>query len=343
MKLRLIGTTIAATAALAVPGTASAGKIHGVVVGRDAASTKIAVAGKKGGVARVRVRTLRGLRLGQRVTIRTRRGANGLVARGIKHRGHSGSSWIRGVVMESGSGSLVIASNGAVLHFTTDLTVPVGAAVKVKAKVVGTDLVVRKVKVLDDSADMFKAKGTVAAIADDKSTISITLAGSDTLVTMNVGDVDITGLTVGTVIEAKATIAVDSLGVTTYTLTSWHFEDSVDDGDDQHAGHQDEVEVDGTLSAVDATSVTVSVGNQSIVFAVGDVDVSSFSVGDRVEAKGYVKDGVLTLARLKAEDGDDSDDGDDDDCSGGHDGNDDDNGGHGGGHDGGGDDGPGHD
>lgn len=105
---------------------------------------------------------------------------------------------------------------------------------------------------------------------------------------------------VGTYVEAEGHARADG----TYRAKKLKLEDR--DGDDDEGT---EVEIEGTIDALDATSVTVA-GTRFTTDAAtrwldddGDpLDRSAFAVGDRVEAEGHASGGVLYAEKVKMDD-----------------------------------------
>jgi hypothetical protein len=89
-------------------------------------------------------------------------------------------------------------------------------------------------------------------------------------------------------------------------------DDGISDGDEGRSGSRPddsssgEVEIEGTISAITSSTVTVAgstfVTTPSTVYRDGATSLASFSVGDRVEVKGRLNSGVLQLVRIKLED-----------------------------------------
>lgn len=88
--------------------------------------------------------------------------------------------------------------------------------------------------------------------------------------------------------------------------------DGISDGDESKSGSKPddsssgEIEVKGLISAITSTTVTVSgntyVATETTDFLKGATSLASFSVGDLVELKGRLINGVLELIKIKADD-----------------------------------------
>ncbi len=335
MRMKVLGGAVLAIA-LVAPANALAAQasVRGVVVKKDAQTSQIVVAPKSGALQRVRVTRLAAFRLGQTVKVTGRASATGIVSARVAKVGKAKKATVRGTVIRSKRGYMLVAKNGAVVRISTRARRAVGTGVKARVALRSGRLAAERVETVANGSE-FEAKGTVVSIDATAGTMQFNLSEDDSVITVALGDADVTGLTEGSVIEIHASVVRADDGTVTYTLTRWHAEDcSHDHGDDD--GDQGEVEVDGTLTALDATTATVTVGGQAIVFTIKEgLSLDGFTVGDTVEAKGYVIADVLTLVRIEHEDSVGDDDHGDDDH--GH-GSSDDDGHHRGGDDNGGDD-----
>jgi uncharacterized membrane protein YgcG len=153
---------------------------------------------------------------------------------------------------------------------------------------------------------VFEAEGTIASLSPLKLTvehgvtITLTVPAALTLpASLAVGD------------RVEAIVAFDG---TTYTLVTLQDENQAQDEDDDD--ERGEVEVEGTVVSVAADSKSITVrprrdGSTPVTFAVpAGFNLHGVKAGDRVEAKGFMKAGVLTLSRLELKnEGDDGDDG----------------------------------
>jgi hypothetical protein len=145
--------------------------------------------------------------------------------------------------------------------------------------------------------------GTVAAVGSDSVTIDSD--GTTTVVQLPAG-VPLPAL-VGPGVHVEVVATVSGATLTLATI-------EVDDEDapvpsDQGAQVEDdgELRVEGTVGALGGGTLTVQPGEGSlpVVFAVPPTMTvpSSLAVGARVEARGEVVDGVLTLTRLEVQGG----------------------------------------
>jgi len=120
-------------------------------------------------------------------------------------------------------------------------------------------------------------------------------------------------------VQSHETHSVGQPLTTTVTVS----QEGLDEDDQAQTTSRVEVSgVVGALTPATATtpgSLTITIGNQSIVFAVpAGSDLGTLAVGDFVEAKGEVVAGVLTLTDIGNQEGDDQ--GDDNNNQGGDDG-----------------------
>lgn len=89
-------------------------------------------------------------------------------------------------------------------------------------------------------------------------------------------------------------------------------DDGISDDDESKSGSRPddstsgEIEAKGTITAITSTTVTLD-GNTYVAtgttqYLKGATSLASFSVGDLVEVKGVVKNGVIELVKIKADD-----------------------------------------
>jgi hypothetical protein len=328
-RLALLVPVAAAAAAAAVP-TAGASTFGGVVVKRDAARHTIAVASPAGVVRTVRTNRLRAA--GTRVSVsaaklpdRTFRASR------VAALGRASAARVHGVVLRRLGARTLVSAGGSVLSIrTTARTVAsanamrpgtvVNARVRISRGALSSPRLIQAGQVTS-----FEAEGTIASLSplqltiEHGVTITLTVPAALTLpASLAVGD------------RVEAIVQFDG---TTYTLVTLKDEQEAQDENDNDNEEQGEVEVEGSVVSVaaDSSSITIQPGRDGsapVTFAVPTgFDLQGVKAGDRVEAKGFTKAGVLTLSKLELKD-----EGDDDDNSGNGSG-DDDHGGHGGGGD----------
>jgi hypothetical protein len=342
-RLAILVPVAAAAAAVAVP-TAGASTFRGIVVKRDAARHTIAVAAPSGVVRTVRTSRMRAA--GTRVSVSAARLADlTFRASRVTVLGRARTARVHGVVLRHLPARTLVSAGGSVLSirttgrtFASANSMRPGTIVNARVRISRGGLSAPRL-LQAGQATAFEAEGTITSLSPLELTVehgvTITLTVPAALALPS-------SLAVGDRVEALV-----SFDGTTYTLVTLEDENEAQDEDNDQDEDRQEVEVEGTVTAVAADSSSITVqsrrdGSTPVTFAVpAGFDLRGVKAGDRVEAKGFRKDGVLTLAKLELKDqGDDNDasgSGDDDHSGHGGGGDDGDHGGHGGGG-GGGDD-----
>ena len=339
-RLAILVPVAAAAAAVAVP-TAGAGTFKGIVVKRDAARHTIAVASPSGVVRTVRTSRLR--TAGTRVSVSAAK-LSDLTFRAsrVTVLGRAGAARVHGVVLRHLPARTLVSAGGSVLSirttgrtFASANSMRPGTIVNARVRISRGALSAPRL-LQAGQATVFEAEGTIASLSpleltvEHGVTITLTVPAALTLPS---------SLAVGDRVEA-----IVSFDGTTYTLVTLKDENEAQDEDNDQNEDRQEVEVEGTVTAVaaDSSSITVQSGRDGstpVTFAVpAGFDLRGVKAGDRVEAKGFRKDGVLTLSRLELKDEGDDNGGDGSGDDGGHHGgggDDGDHSGHGGGDGGG--------
>ena len=330
-RLALLVPAAAAAAAVAVP-TAGAGTFRGIVVERDAARHTIAVASPSGVVRTVRTNRLRAA--GTRVSVSAAKLPDlTFRASRVTALGRARAARVHGVVLRQLPARTLVSAGGSVLSIRTTARTFASASSMRPGTIVNAHVRISRGSLSAPrllqagQATVFEAEGTIASLSplrltiEHGVTITLTVPAALTLPS---------SLAVGDRVEA-----IVSFDGTTYTLVTLKDEQEAQDEDNNDDEDRQEVEAEGTVTAVAADSSSITVQSQHdgatpVTFAVpAGFDLRGVKAGDRVEAKGFRKDGVLTLAKLELKD-----EGDDDDGGNGSGG--DDHGGHGGDGDGGG-------
>jgi hypothetical protein len=312
-RLAVLVPVAAAAAAVAVP-TAGAGTFKGVVVKRDAARHTIAVASSTGVVRTVRANRLRAAGTRVSVTAATL-GDRTFRASRVGVLGRAGAARVHGVVLRQLPTRTLVSAGASVLSIrTTGKTfasangLRPGTVVNTRVRIANGRLSSPRL-VQAGSVTAFEAEGTIASLSPLKLTIE--------------HGVTIT-LTVPAALELPAGLAVGDRVETIVQFDGTNFTLVVLKVEDQNE-EQDEVEVDGTVTQVTATSITVQSkddhdrGSTPVTFAVpAGFNLHGVQRNDRVEARGVMKNGVLTLTKLELKDDEDDHSGDGHDGDGGH-------------------------
>ena len=307
-RLAILVPVAAAAAAVAVP-TAGAGTFKGIVVKRDAARHTIAVASQSGLVRTVRTSRMRAA--GTRVSVsaaslpdRTFRASH------VTTLGRARAAHVHGVVLRHLPARTLVSAGGSVLSIRTTARSFASASSMRPGTIVNAHVRISRgglsaPRLLQaGQATVFEAEGTIASLSPLKLTVehgvTITLSVPAALTLPS-------SLAVGDRVEA-----IVSFDGTTYTLVTLQDENQAQDEDNNERG---EVEVEGTVTAVAADSSSITIqprrdGSAPVTFAVpAGFNLHSVRAGDRVEAKGFMKAGVLTLSKLELKDEGDDDGG----------------------------------
>jgi hypothetical protein len=338
-RLALLVPVAAAAAAVAVP-TAGAGSFKGVVVKRDAARHTIAVASPSGVVRTVRTSRLRAA--GTRVSVSAAKLADHTFrASRVTALGRTRAARVHGVVLRHLPARTLVSAGGSVLSirttartFASASSMRPGTIVNARVRISRGALSAPRL-LAAGQATVFEAEGTIASLSpleltvEHGVTITLTVPAALQLPSsLSVGD------------RVEAIVQFDG---TTYTLVTLTVEDQGQGNGGGVGEEQGRVEAEGTVTALTDTSITVQPsdddgeqGSSPVTFAIpAGFDLHGVKKNDRVEAKGTMVNGVLTLSKLELKDEGQGDD------NGGNGSGDDDHNGDGGGGDHGGDGGGG--
>jgi hypothetical protein len=314
---------LAALAALALPTIASAaasGK-RGIVVQRDVRGGAVVLATRSGDLMRVKLAKPSRLAMGSLVQVSGAR---------VSVVGHSRTAKLRGTVVRRGRHSFALAGNGSVLAVASTSPPTPGQVVSTTVQVTGNQLSDDDghCRVESNDAPSAEIRGTV--LAQDATTLQLTVNGFPAGLTIALGTVAIPTLAVGTPVEARVALGPDPANPAgiVLTLVSLHVENG-------HHGHEHGafVKAEGQVTdvveagATTPGSITIADEHGDVTFVIpvgfGPTDVA---VGDEVEAMGTPGATAAdqpTLVRLESS-GDDnsgdnggSGDGDHSDDSGG--------------------------
>ena len=311
-RLAVLVPVAAAAAAVAVP-TAGAGTFKGIVVERDAARHTIAVASKTGVVRTVRTTRLRAA--GTRVSVTaTKLPDLTFRASRVAVLGRARASRVHGVVLRHLPARTLVSAGASVLSIrTTGRTFAAanglrpGTVVNARVKIANGHLSTPKL-LQAGQATVFEAEGTIASL----SPLALTVEHGVTIQLQVPAALTLpTGLAVGNRVET-----IVQFDGTSYTLVTLTIEDQADQGNPGGIGEdQGEVEAEGTVTAASDTSITVQPkdddenGSTPVTFAVpAGFDLHGVKMNDRVDAKGKMVNGVLTLTELEIKGNDEGDD-----------------------------------
>lgn len=315
---------IALAGALLVPATANATtttKLQGIVVAKESARHVLVLASARGKVtsARVTAHQLRATRLGSRLALTGTRLADGsLRATRVRQTGHATKARLRVTVIKARAHTLLVAGGGSAFAIRltrgTRVLSGVGSNLRPGSKIetdveLGEDGAVGDdVKTVGDSA-LLEFSGTVTVL--DATSITIADDGISTVVEIP-DSVTLPSLVqVGGEVEIVASVSGSTLTLVEIKVDG----DRGDDGGGSDVGDDSQVEVEGAVTALDSSSITIQPGDNAspVTFAIpsGFTLPAGLTAGSVVEAKGKLVDDVLTLREIELQDdqGDDSGDG----------------------------------
>jgi len=305
------------SAVLAVPATASA--FTGTVVAKKTSRHAVVVV-SRGGVARtLRTPRFASLRPGQRLVFSATRLGDGTFKAGtVRVRGRARLVFLRGTVVRQRLSRYLLSSGGSLI------SVRVGghAFAAVARRHRPGDIVTGRVRIgpngltarsLHDAghSDALELEGIFLGVAGNQLRLAVEHRG-EVFVTVPDG-LQLPPLNPGDEIELVVT--VDAAGA--FTLVSVQADDEDEDDDGAHEDHG-RVEVTGSITDLGPPVAVQPRHGSSVECAVpAGFNLAGFAVGDRVEMRCALVNGVLTLTRLRHED--DDDEGGDDGGGGGDD------------------------
>lgn len=324
--MRRMLVLLAAAAGLAVAASpASAAAWKGVVIAKDTGRNAVVTASAGGVVRTARSPKARSLRIGQRLAVSGTNLADGTYkAVSIRITGRAKSARVKAVVVryQRAQKRLLVSAGGSTFALPRRKGARALASASEEVPKPGDQIV----------ATVSVASGTLQAT--NVSTVGHlgTLEVEGILTKIDVGSVELVVAKAGFVTialsagfalpaglkafdEVKLIVAVGTDGkLTAIAIQGDEAEDRDDDGvdfdEDEH-----ELEIEGTISALSDTSITVTPGSAaSVVTCALGKPLTGFAVGDHVKLECAAAAGsTLTLKQIEHEDDDDDDDEDDDD------------------------------
>jgi hypothetical protein len=327
-RLALVGTRLAdgslQSSRLRQLGRATKARLHVTVV--EAHARRLLVSG--GGTAfairlargtRVLAAAGSGLKAGDRIETEVELGNDGAVGDTVQTLGESALIDFSGTITALDATSLTLSSDGitTVVQIPDAVTLPAlvqaGSEVEIVASISGSTLTLVEIKLDGDNGDngdsggssfggdaSVEVEGFVTAL--DSSSVTIQPGDSASPVTFAIpaGFTLPDGLSAGSQVDAEGDLASDVLTLTKIELQ-----------DDQ--GGQTEVETEGTVTALDSSSITIQPSDNGtpLTFAIpaGFTLPDGLQVGSVADAKGDFANGVLTLTELELQDSGDGGDG----------------------------------
>jgi hypothetical protein len=317
----LLAVAIGALAVPALAGAAQTPTLRGIVVQRDAKAGVVVIAGKSGKLQRIKVAAPGKVAMGSVLKV---------VGSKVTVVGKAHRAKLRGVVVRRHVHSFALAGNGSVLAVTSPTPPAPGQQVTTTVQV--------SPNALDDDGneqvdaeDVARAEVRGTVMAQDATSLTLTVAGFPTGLVIALGTVIVPVLPPNTPVEAHVALGPvpGNPSAVVLTLVSLRVENNENEG--HHGG---DVRADGTvLVIIEAGPVGFEPGSITIHGEHGDVTFvipagfgpSGVMVGDTVEARGTAPatlDGQPTLVRLESKSDNSGagsgDSGDDDGGSSGH-------------------------
>lgn len=296
------------SAVLAVPATASA--FGGTVVAKKSSRHAVVVVSRGGTARTLRTPRFASLRLGQRLVFSATKLGDGTFKVGkVRVHGRARFAFMRGTVVRQRASRYLLSSGGSLISIRVT-----GHSFAAATRHRPGDIVTGRVRIgrngltassLHDAghSDALELEGIFLGLDGNQLRLAVEHRG-EVFVTVPDG-LQLPPLTPGDEIELVVT--VDAAGV--FTLVSVQADDENGDDDGSHEDHG-RVEVTGSIADLGPPiSVQPSHGSPVQCAVPDGFDLSGFAVGDHVEMRCALVNGVLTLTRLKHEDDDGGDDG----------------------------------
>lgn len=286
---------LAVLAFLLVVGSATAAPkaIKGVVVAKRAHGTVVVAAGRQGLAVTVRV-AFRHVRLGDRVSVVGRRLRDGSIRATRLHvLSHVQTAQIRGVIVKRLARALRVASGHSILTIHTRRRGLASHGDGQREGDIGEfEIEFKHDGLFEHGFTAASASGTVQIEGDlvSVSPLVVSIEGLPIEITVPSG-MTLPPLTPGQEVE----LTVQTGAGNVFTLVS------IQSGDNEDVN---EVEAKGTVTDSTTSHVTIDAGDAMLTFAApSGVTLPVLATGTFVEARGVTINGVLTLTRLRVEDG----------------------------------------
>lgn len=291
---------------VALPATAGAATVTGTVVAKDVKRGTLATAGRGGAVTTLRTRAVRRYRVGQRVVASAAaRGDGTYAASRIRSVGRAKRARVRGAVVRAARGGYLVSAGSSTFAISRRTRMAVAAAAASGPR--PGDVVVADVKLADGAltAERLREVGTTGVLELEGIFLDVS-DGRLRLAVEKRGLVEVE-VPAGMAVTAKAGDEVEllvSIGAEgALTLVALKGEDDADDHGIDFDADDGEVEIEGLISELSATSLTVSAGPTASVTCVvpAGVSVVGFAVGDEVAMECKLVDGSFELRELESD------------------------------------------
>lgn len=320
-RLILCLTLLLAFAAAGQASASTATAWRGVVVAKDVKQGTVVTASPTGAARTVHTAKARALRLGQRLDVRATALADGTFrALSLEAAGRAKKARLKAVVVRNQSAQrrLLVSAGGSTFALrraaaTRALASAGGSGLKagdrIDAAVTLTPTTVQATSVTTvGRLGALEVEGVLTKIAPDSIELVVAKSGYVTLA-LPAGFSLPAGIAVFDEVEVLAAVGTDGKLI---VLAIKGEDDDEDHGVDAH--DDGEIEVEGTISALSPTSISVVPGRSATAVTCAlRAPLTGFEVGDVVEIECVAAtDGSLVLKEIEHEDDDEDDDDDDD-------------------------------
>lgn len=315
MKKLATAAMVVVAAVFLTPGLAHAGTVRGTVAAKQANRHVLVIALKHGKIlsARVTPRQLRHTRVGTRLSLAGKRLADGSIrATQLKRLGSAKRARLSVVVMGAKSRRLLVAGGGTTFSIrlrqgtrvlsARQSSVHPGEKVEAEVDLSDNGPVEKDIQSAGE-APLIEFSGVVSAM--DATSLTVTSDGIDTVVELP------NGITLPPIVHTGSHVEiVASIAGSTLTLTMIKLDGESGDSGGCNVDDSNRVEAEGSVSGLDAHSITVQPGDNAtpVTFAIPDGFTlpPGLAMGSVVEARGEVQHDLLTLTRIElaTEDGD---------------------------------------
>jgi RNase P/RNase MRP subunit p29 len=302
--MRLTMAALAALAAIVIPAQArAAGSLQGVVVAKQSQRAVLVLAGRGGAGLTVHATSARA-KLGDRLAVRGVRMRDGTVrASRVSVLSHTRRTVIRGVVVRQLRRLTLVATGRSVItirHAARRLAsradhgdLRAGDIAEFRVRFDDDDLIEEAETPALGQAGNVQIEGRVLSV----SPLVVSVEGLPITITVPAGMTLPAALAAGARIELIAQVAAGNV----FTLVAIEEIENAN-----QIVREQEIEVKGFVVSSTSTQIVVNSHGMNFTFATpAGVTLPILPTGTFVEVKGRSVNGVLTLERLKLEDGDD--------------------------------------
>jgi len=325
MKRILVLLAVAAGLLAAATPASAATAWKGIVVAKDNGRSAVVTASANGHVRTARSPKARSLRIGQRLTITGTKLADGTFkARTLRVTGRAKSARIKAVVVsyQRAQKRLLVSAGGSTFALPRRKSQRALASVSAETPVAGDQIVATVIVATGTPVatsvttvghlGTLEVEGIVTKLGGGSLELMVARAGPVTFV-LPAGFTLPAGLKLYDEVKVIVAVGADHK-LTLIAIQGDEAKDRDDDGVD-FDDDGDKLKVEGTITLLSDTSITVRPGSSaSVVTCTLERPLTGFKVGDRVEMECVARGTTLVLRKIKHED-DNQDDDDSDDSS----------------------------